>query len=576
MDWIRGIDVSVPRPIAEGVIKPGRACSREEFRYRPELSRELNEYQADAIVRALDSRLTFIWGPPGTGKSRTISELITQYLIAGKSVLFLSVSNLAVDIVSKQVIRNENPTIQQLKARHLLLRTGYPRMQPVEQWQGVLPYEIALEETPELKRQLDKLKTERKRLIQKSRQGENVAGQLKSNRERMELVRAAVREKVYELEIKARFIATTLAKASVTQSIKGRRFDAVVIDEVSMMNVPAVFAALTLATQHGVVAGDFRQLQPILVSSHAKAIRWLGHSVFVSSGIRDAVMKGHCDDPRLVVLRRQYRIADEISAMVNAMFYGGILENAQPEARRLIPVSQLWERSRLVLVDVSGLRTVCEKDVHSHSRVNRQMAAVSSDLARQYMDMGVSVGIVTPYRAQAKEIRKNFTREELRDQVQVATVHKFQGSERDVIIFEVADSRPVKPSRLITGSKDTFLDPEPKSISSTLPLVNVALTRAKSQVILVGDLNYIQDYLSKANILRIAAKHFVEMGTVVNRLTGEVTRQRRPTRAATTPSARGTDAESAAAFDQSKARKHLQCTCGGNLVVRQNRYGGYF
>lgn len=168
--------------------------------------------------------------------------MIVQYLIAGKSVLFISQSNIAVDIVTKQIVQSENRRIQQLKKKNLLLRSGYPKMQPIEQWDDVLPYEIALGKEPTLAFELEMLRKERKTLLQQSKQGENVASQLKVNGLKLERVRSSVRDKVAELERGASFIATTVAKASVTNAIRARKFDAVVIDEASIMNVPSVFA----------------------------------------------------------------------------------------------------------------------------------------------------------------------------------------------------------------------------------------------------------------------------------------------------------------------------------------------
>lgn len=570
LDWIQAINPEIPRPIAQGVVNPGSLFS-SDLTFKPPVSPSLNEYQADAVIRALNNDLTFIWGPPGTGKSRTISELIVQYLIAGKSVLFISQSNIAVDIVTKQIVQSENRRIQQLKKKNLLLRSSYPKMQPIEQWDDVLPYEIALGKEPTLAFELEMLRKERKTLLQQSKQGENVASQLKVNGLKLERVRSSVREKVAELERGASFIATTVAKASVTNAIRARKFDAVVIDEASMMNVPSVFAALTLAQEHGVVAGDFYQLQPIKRSTVGKAKRWLGQSVFTSSGIRDAVMNGKQDDPCVAILKRQYRMANEISGIVNAMFYGGILEDAELVDRSLRPVGDLLGQSRLVLIDVRDL-VKCKRDPHSYSRVNHELAKISSSVARGYMEKDIPVGIITPYRAQAKEIRRQFTKEELQEQVQVSTVHKFQGSEQEIIIFEVADSFPQKkPSQLISGSKETFLDPEKNS--STLPLINVALTRAKSQIILVADLDYLLGRLSSTSILRQAINHFQEKGLVINYATGErLVPKKRVARKVTNQA----EKEAASSFDQEKARAFLKCANGHKLVVKQNQYGGFF
>lgn len=572
LDWVKAIDPRLERSIAQGVLKLGYSFAPLSFEVEPPLSPSLNIYQVEAVHQALNNELTFIWGPPGTGKSRTISELIVQYLLAGKSVLFISQSNIAVDIVAKQVVENKERKIQRLKKQHQILRSGYPKMQPLAQWNDVLPYEIALQEKPLLALELERLNKDRKKLLQQSRKGKNVARQLKSNWQDLEKVKEAVRDKVAELEDGASFIATTVAKASVTKAIKRRKFDAVVIDEASMMSVPSAFATLTLATKHGVVAGDFYQLQPIMKSSNAKAKRWLGQSVFTSSGIRDTIMKGKEDDSRLVILKRQYRMANELSGVVNAMFYGGILEDAELEKRPLLPVEKLIKQNRLILVDVSDLGVKCRQDSYSRSRINDDVAEISSSLAHHYMEKDIPVGIITPYRAQAKQIRSHFTKAELQQQVQVSTVHKFQGSEQEIIIFEIADSFPQKrPSMLISGSKDTFLDQEKNS--PTLPLINVALTRAKSQIILVADLKFLRNYLASTNVLKQALDHFVEKGVLINYSTGEVQSLRKAVPIKRTSVA---EKETAPSFEQKKARGHLKCAYGHRLVVKQNYYGGFF
>lgn len=175
-----------------------------------------------------------------------------------------------------------------------------------------------------------------------------------------------------------------MAKASVTKAIRARKFDAVVIDETSMMNVPSVFAVLTLAQEHGLwqeTSINYSRKR----STVGKAKRWLGQCVFTSSGIRDAIMNGKQDDPCVAILRRQYRMANEISGIVNAMFYGGILEDAELVDRSLRPVGDLLGQSRLVLIDVRDL-VKCKRDPHSYSRVSHELAKISSSVEGEKSD----------------------------------------------------------------------------------------------------------------------------------------------------------------------------------------------
>lgn len=578
LKWIKEMDESDPSPIATALVKPTERIEPIVLARRPQGAVGLNEYQLCAVLQALNSSLAFVWGPPGTGKSRTMAQLAVEYLLAGKSVLFVSLSNIAVDIVAKQVFESDSAQIQRMKSMRLLLRSGYPAMQPLEQWRKVMPYELALLERPFLKRKLDELYEERKKLLSEAKaNNKRAVRKLQENTHQLVQVKNQVRQEVAVLESRARFIATTLAKISVTPSIKGRTFDAVVIDEASMMSVPASFTALTLAAKHGVVAGDFFQLPPIQTSSSAKARRWLARNAFMSSGIMSQVMSGSRNDPRLAILKRQYRMAEEISGLANAMFYGGILEDAEPHYRRLIPEQQLYGKHRLVLIDVSRAGTECLRDPYSQSRLNPRLAAISSNIARSYMEKGIKVGIITPYRAQAREIRKHFTREELRSQVQVATVHKFQGSERDIIIFEIADSYPMsRPSRLISGSKEAFLNEG--HVSPTLPLVNVALTRAKSQIILVANIDYVLN-LARSNILRQTVLYFCEKGVVIDQVTGKIIVQAKPTPVRTDDVAAASETPTAKAERvdvKARVREYFACACGGKFVPRQSRSGRYF
>ena len=570
VDWMEQMNPHCDRPIARGVLQPDESFVSVDYGVPGMFeSDSLNDYQLDAVCQALQTNLTFVWGPPGTGKSRTLSEIIANLLADGKSVLFVSQSNVAVDVVAKQVIEYDEPSVQELRQQGLLLRSGYPSLEPLSQWDGVLPYNIALSQNPVLARLRQELQEKKDSLMRKLKKGSKVQEDIKLFTKGLEALMDIVRDNVAILEGKAPFVATTLAKLSLTKALHSRRFDAVVIDEASMVNVPSVFAALTLAEKHGVVAGDFFQLQPIHQSKHRKVKRWLGQSVFNSSGIRDRVIeKG--TDRRLVILKEQYRMADEISALANSLFYGGILENASDQKRQAIPREELLLESRLVFFDVSDC-VRCNTLSEGFSRVNPQLAKVSSLLARHYMQQDFSVGIITPYTAQAKEIRGNFLREELKDQVRISTVHKFQGSEKDIILFEVADSFPQKkPSVLVSGSRESFL----KDNSPTLPLINVALTRAKSQVIVLADLKYLRSRLSDSNVLLSTLKHMKQMGAVITAKDGVVTKgpQRQLAQAAST-----LEKKPVVEFNRAGAQEILACDrCGSQRMSIKRGRSYYF
>ena len=561
-DWLTRIDPYDDRPIAQGVLS-----SCEEFHIRhydlkkPLLPNNLNEYQERAVRQSLSTNLTFIWGPPGTGKSHTISQVIINLLANGKTVLFVSQSNVAVDIVAEKVVSSSAKEIRAFMKQDRLLRAGYPTK---ESLLSIVPHNIVLKNAPDLAKYQQVLVEKKKELMRKIKEGAEIDVDIRIVSAMLDYITDLVQKQAKELEQRASFIATTLAKLSLNEDINSRTFDAVVVDEASMIGVPSVFAALTLARSHGVVAGDFFQLQPICRSQNARVQKWLGQSVFESAGIRDKVLM-HRSDPRLVTLRRQYRMADEISGLANALFYGGILENALPDQRKLLPFRP---EERLTLVDISGL-TQCYTESDTKSRVNRRSAVFVSSVASLLSSNGYEVAIITPYRAQVREIRKNLT-PDAQKKVQVSTVHKFQGSERDIIIFEIPDARPQRaPSILVSGSRETFL----KSNSPTFALVNVALTRARSQIIVFADRNFLRSRLTDTSIVLTFIERIIALGTYM-RADGTVTQGSRTyTAAASVETVDKPQPRSEP--NTAKAREQLSCRKCGSATTVKSGYSFY-
>src|SRR5690606_25191366 len=115
-----------------------------------------------------------------------------------------------------------------------------------------------------------------------------------------------IRQEEQQVILEAQLVATTLARSAVLDVLSRRRFDAVVIDEASMAYVPHVYWAACLAREHLVIAGDFRQLGPVVRSESGLAQRWLKKDVFEVAGLVRKVDQ-RLDDRRLVGLRTQHR-----------------------------------------------------------------------------------------------------------------------------------------------------------------------------------------------------------------------------------------------------------------------------
>lgn len=304
----------------------------------------------------------------------------------------------------------------------------------------------------------------------------------------------------------ASVLGATLTKTYLSDDIHARRFDTVILDEASMAPIPALWAAALLAENNLVIVGDFKQLPPIVLSNNELTKNWLGRDVFEASGIKEKWNKKE-SPPHFVPLLEQRRMLPEIAQVAN-LFYNDNLENAfkSPEEYSDYKSFTAWYAKRwkydnpIVLVDTGPLNAWVTSVVKngSSSRLNFLSATVAADIAEQLLlpdrperieGAPKRILIVAPYRAHAKLVTvllKDLTN--FQDDVVAGTAHSFQGSEADVVIFDTVVDEPHFRVNLFMPS----LDEELKC------LLNVALTRAKFRLIVLGDFDYCQQQGRKA------------------------------------------------------------------------------
>jgi len=295
----------------------------------------------------------------------------------------------------------------------------------------------------------------------------------------------------------AMVVATTLTRAYLRDDIQSRRFDTVILDEASIAPIPALWVAASLADKNAVVVGDFKQLPPIVLSQHDLAQKWLGHDIFKEAGLASY----GADAPHLVKLRRQYRMHPDISAVPNALIYGNILEDDPEKTSDDGNLSQWYQGpdDAVLLVDTGplGAWVTGVPRGRGASRLNFLSATISVDIACQLLreqrppwerHKGPRVLTVSPYRAHTALLRLLLEEEGLLDEVLPGTVHSFQGSEADVVIFDLVNDEPHWRVGMFNPAYD----------ENTKRLLNVALTRARRRLIVVGDLDYIAKRAKKA------------------------------------------------------------------------------
>jgi len=309
---------------------------------------------------------------------------------------------------------------------------------------------------------------------------------------------------------KAEIVGTTLTKVYLSDLLQERQFDTVILDEASMAPIPALWCASYLAEKNIIIVGDFLQLPPIVMSESPIAKQWLGKDIFVVSGMQEKARQGVKKPENFIMLNEQFRMESEIADIANIYYgeYGGLRsqENlaARVEAREYF---YSWfpedRNSRSVeIVDTSELHAwvTSVPQGKNHSRLNCFSAALCVEMAFCYVanymkkievDCGnveaPKVIIVAPYKPHVDRIKQLIeigkTRYGLsKDLIKVGTIHSFQGNEADIVIFDLVIDEPHwKANLFMTDS----------AVNDNLrKMFNVAITRAKFKLFLVGNISY--------------------------------------------------------------------------------------
>jgi hypothetical protein len=462
-------------------------------------SRWLDQSQRDALQKVAEHDVSFIWGPPGTGKTRTVAYLVRELIERGKSALLLAHSNAAVDVATLAVVNACRGT-PDLSAG-AMIRYGIITSRDLMAEPDVNPLSILARRNVDAERFVG-LQSRRHDLLDHARREELFdAAAFETVRDDMGKLRHRVDKELKKLVADAPVVATTLTKLALSDELMGRSFDAVIVDEASMSLVP--YDVLAASRAHGTVvfAGDFMQLPPIASGTTPAVRQWLQRDIYQVRGITGAVRAGE-DVPEMAMLRTQYRMHPSIRAAVSRLFYQDRLDDGERVMVRTSSIARLgpFEGCAMAAVDTSLLQARCYREVRGYSRLNLVEAVTVLTIAAGMLSRypGICIGIVTPYAIQARML-KTMARELAldRDRLTISTVHRYQGSEVDVILFSLTDGDPQwSMSTLTRGSlEDWDVDPAPR-------LLNVALSRARGKFILVGDLDFVHDRGTQDSVLR--------------------------------------------------------------------------
>lgn len=470
----RLMDLSLePSEIAQDLICNGL----KEIDYR---NSDIAKGQETAVRMSLEQPITFVWGPPGTGKTQTLAKIAWAHIDKGERVLMLSYSNVSVDGAILRVTSLKNDVFP-----GQLVRYGFPKDKRISEHPYLSSYNLAINNYPDLLKRRTQLQAEKKRL--EKNDPKLIQVEKEFNEIRREL-RAAESQCVRN----AKFVATTVSKAIVDKEIRNGAFDVVIFDEASMATIPQIAYAAKLARKNFVCMGDFRQLPPIVQSSKESP---LNADIFQYCGITQAVDQGS-NHKWLCLLDTQYRMHPEIADFAGRSIYNGLLKsaNGMTEKREKTVMAEPFAGRAMEFVDLSGTMSTCIKS-SDDSHANVLSAFVTFSLALKAAQTQ-EVGIITPYHAQSRLLHAMVCDvnelEALPHAIKCATVHQFQGSEEDVIVYDAVDCyRLPFPGALIASTAGRYAD----------RLFNVAMTRSKGKFICVANGSFMRNKGMSENLM---------------------------------------------------------------------------
>lgn len=277
-----------------------------------------------------------------------------------------------------------------------------------------------------------------------------------------------------------------------------------------MVGLPTGYVVAARATEHVVVAGDFRQLPTIVTSAAPAVSRWVERDAFTAVGIPQMLERGKAP-PTLVTLRTQHRMDEGICRVLNAVIYTDTPLRTHRDVLRRAPLDSPWGTATLLVVDLSALRPIVTIPEQSQSRINRLSASVVRWLVTELDAFGGipiepdhedGVGVVAPFRAQVRLLRRNLPSSILEKNIDVSTVHRYQGAERGTMIVDLVDGRgPDKLSGFMSAIR----------VEETgARLLNVAVSRARRRVIVVADLEYLTRHNAPGGVTRAFLAYIAE------------------------------------------------------------------
>lgn len=444
------------RDVLLGRRAPGFGAERDE----PALDSGLNESQQAAVRFALSSSdVALIHGPPGTGKTTTVVELIRREVRRGRRVLVTAPSNTAVDNLLERLVERGEEAV----------RLGHPaRVTPAMRAHTL---DFLVEDHPDY-RIARKMMKEALRLFREADRYTRAKPPPGAKQEARQEAKGLLAEaRRMEDRAAANLLDSARILCATTTGLDGamlgsRRFDLAVIDEACQSTEPGCWIPL-LRCDRVVLAGDHCQLPPTVVSREATA-----------GGFHRSLFERVLADLGPGVARRldvQYRMHQSIMEFSSREFYdAGLTADASVREHVLAGLPGVLAtpdtETPIRFIDTAGASYDEEREQDGESRWNPREAERVREEVRRLLDAGLpprDIAVIAPYAAQVRRLRELLPQPAL----EIDSVDGFQGREKEAVVISLVRSNP-------EGEIGFLAD---------VRRMNVALTRARRRLVVVGD-----------------------------------------------------------------------------------------
>uniref|UniRef100_A0A8C3YDP1 DNA-binding protein SMUBP-2 n=1 Tax=Catagonus wagneri TaxID=51154 RepID=A0A8C3YDP1_9CETA len=442
----------------------------------------LDASQKEAVLFALSQKeLAIIHGPPGTGKTTTVVEIILQAVKQGVKVLCCAPSNVAVD----NLVERLAPWKQRI------VRLGHPArlLESIQQHSldAVLARGDGARIVADVRRDIDQVLGKNKK-TQDKREKSNFRDEIKLLRKELkEREEAAMLESLTAAHV---VLATNTGASSdgPLKLLPDGHFDVVVIDECAQALEASCWIPL-LKARKCILAGDHKQLPPTIVS-HKAAL----------AGLALSLMERLAEERGAGVLRMltvQYRMHAAIGRWASeALYHGRLLAHPSVAGHLLrdLPGVAATEETGipLLLVDTAGCGLLELEEEDEQSRGNPGEVRLVSLHVQALLDAGVRAGdiaVITPYNLQVDLLRQSLAQRH--PELEIKSVDGFQGREKEAVILSFVRSN--------RKGEVGFLAEDRR--------VNVAVTRARRHVAVVCDSRTVSNHAFLKGLVAYLTEH---------------------------------------------------------------------